>query len=398
MMQKKGVPNLADVLKLINNGLLNQMDKNADEDIGIISIILPVYNGIEYLSGVLNSIILNTDTPFRLIIIDDASDDPLVLEYLSNFTKAYALNSNQIFIIRNKENLGFVKSVNLASKLSQSHFVILNSDTEVPKGWLKRIIQPILSDDSVASVTPFSNSASICSFPNFCEDNSLFLDLRLGVLDQLFQRVFSPEIIELPTAVGFCMAVNNRVWKEIGGFDERYGLGYGEENDWSMRAYSAGYKNVIATNLFVYHFHGGSFGSEKKRDILKENLPKVYQSHPNYAKLVQDFIHKDPLLTIRNLVEVMAMSHLVDCECNLSFFDNEQDTCLENKPLEARKVLNFNIDETHPANVKILSANYATHRVEFLFNDDKQIVNLFNFLGIRKIDLTTLISGSNQAN
>lgn len=48
--------------------------------------------------------------------------------------------------------------------------------------------------------------------------------------------------IEMPTGVGFCMGINWDVWKNIGSFDEdRFGKGYGEENDWCMRAISASF-------------------------------------------------------------------------------------------------------------------------------------------------------------
>ena len=82
----------------------------------------------------------------------------------------------------------------------------------------------------------------------------------------LFEKYGSNQPIELPTGVGFCMALNRNVLKKIGFLDEQtFGKGYGEENDWCMRAYKAGYKNVLIPNLFVYHKHGMSFNEDPNK-------------------------------------------------------------------------------------------------------------------------------------
>ena len=60
-------------------------------------------------------------------------------------------------------------------------------------------------------------------------------------------------------------------------FDEIFGKGYGEENDWCQRAIKKGYKNLHVTNLFVYHKHGGSFPSEEKQRLISKNLTVLNQ-------------------------------------------------------------------------------------------------------------------------
>ena len=76
----------------------------------------------------------------------------------------------------------------------------------------------------------------------------------------LFKKYGSSNTIEIPTGVGFCMALNRACINKIGMFDTVYGKGYGEENDWCCRAVKNGFVNVMITNLFVYHKHGASFG------------------------------------------------------------------------------------------------------------------------------------------
>ena len=82
----------------------------------------------------------------------------------------------------------------------------------------------------------------------------------------------------MPTGVGFCMGVNKKVVDRIGMFDDvLFGKGYGEENDWCMRAAEVGFKNIIIPNLFVYHKHGGSFLGAEKEKLQNENLKKMYE-------------------------------------------------------------------------------------------------------------------------
>lgn len=282
-------------------------DKAYDQDplTQEIDIIIPVYNGIEYLARLFDCLLRNTDPPFRVIIVDDNSTDPDVISFLDKLTHQ---NSN-ILLLRNEENKGFVRSINYAANFVRNHFVILNTDVEVPKRWLQRLMKPILNRPKVASTTPFTNAGTICSFPVPLVDNSLFGNLSSDVIDSVFKQVDASTVsIALPTGVGFCMGVNLEAWKQIGPFDEeRFGRGYGEENDWCMRASLAGYKNLAIPNLFVYHKHGGSFSSEEKQKLAWENLQKLNRLHPNYQELVNNFIANDPLQPIRKFASLCLM-------------------------------------------------------------------------------------------
>jgi len=263
-----------------------------------IDILIPVYNGREFLDSLFSSIIKNTSIPYRLLIANDKSTDPSISRILSD-----SKNSNpniDITIIENEENLGFVKTVNKLAKLTKNHFVILNTDTEVPPHWLERLIFPIISKENIASITPFTNSGTICSFPEFLVDNPIFEGMDVATIDSYFQYVdFEKNYVEIPTAVGFCMAINKKVYDKIGLFDEIFGKGYSEENDWSMRAAKAGYKNIVAPNLFVYHKHGGSFLSNERKKLKEKNSEIIRTRHPEYFIMVEEFVKKDPLQRLR---------------------------------------------------------------------------------------------------
>ena len=87
------------------------------------------------------------------------------------------------------------------------------------------------------------------------------------------------------------MGINIDVVQQIGMFDEKsFSRGYGEENDWCMRAHNAGYKNVLVPDLFVAHKHGGSFETAEKLNLQKTNFDVLVKKHPEYPGLIQKFI------------------------------------------------------------------------------------------------------------
>ena len=271
-----------------------------------IDIIIPVYNGMEYVVRLFDCLFKNTNTPFRVIVVDDHSPDPAVVSYLDELAQQHP----NILLLRNAENKGFVGTINYATGFVRNHFVIINTDVEVPKGWLPRLMRPILHGSKVASTTPFTNAGTICSFPLPLVDNPIFGNLDVDVIDGAFQQCNTATIsIELPTGVGFCMGINIEAWKHIGPFDEgRFGRGYGEENDWCMRASSAGYHNLMVPNLFVYHKHGGSFSSAEKQTLMHKNLQTVFGLHPTYQSLVEKFITADQPRPLRKFVSLLLMA------------------------------------------------------------------------------------------
>jgi len=272
-----------------------------------VTVVVPVYNGFGHLKPLFESIFKNTDEPYRLVIVDDASTDPRVVQYLNEIKERHP---DKVLLLRNEENKGFTHSVNRGLKRAKGHAVILNSDTVVPPGWLKRLTRPLFEDENVASVTPFTNAGTICSFPEFLHDNELPKDFHPEEVDSFFNSLEDANCrIELPTGVGFCMAMGKKALKEVGLFDEQtFPRGYGEENDWCIRAYKKGFKNLLAHNLFVYHEHGGSFSKEEKKKLTAKHLKKLLQKHPEYQRLVDNFIQNDPIKPLRAAAAIKLFS------------------------------------------------------------------------------------------
>ena len=137
-----------------------------------VDIIIPIYNAFEYTKQCIDSVLKNTKlNKNTLILINDNSTDPKMLDMLNKVVSENAGKS--IKLINNKENLGFVKNVNLGMKMSNNDVVLLNSDTEVTENWLPKLQNTAYRADNIATVTPLSNNSTLTSVPNFMEDNDL---------------------------------------------------------------------------------------------------------------------------------------------------------------------------------------------------------------------------------
>lgn len=259
-----------------------------------VDIVIPVYGSRLLVLQTIESVLASTAlTPFELTVIDDASPDETLRHELQLLA-----DNGVLSLVRNERNIGFVGAANRGLALhADRDVVLLNSDTRVFGDWLDRLMARLYGGRRVATVSPMSNAATILSYPVFLRENHMPSG-DCEVLDRLCASI-NHEPVQIPTAVGFCMAIKRECLKEIGAFDEgRFGRGYGEENDFSLRAKAAGWSHVAATNTFVWHRGGGSFGSE--RGPLIEAAQQTLESlHPGYAASVQQFIAADALRDLR---------------------------------------------------------------------------------------------------
>jgi GT2 family glycosyltransferase/glycosyltransferase involved in cell wall biosynthesis len=263
-----------------------------------VDVIVPVFDGYaETLRCIYSVLAAAVETEFEVWVVDDASPNRPLAEALRQLAAAQRIN-----LFRNPENRGFVRSCNFAMRLHPGRdVVLLNADTEVFAGWLDRLRAAALQPN-VGTVTPFSNNAEICSYPRFLRNNDRRLELSDAELDRVFASVNAGRIVDLPTAVGFCMYLRRECLATVGAFDERFGLGYGEENDFSLRAARLGWRNVLAADVFVRHYGGVSFGASKYERVHAAGRV-IAELHSGYAAQVRGFIASDPVKPFRAQVD-----------------------------------------------------------------------------------------------
>lgn len=270
-----------------------------------VDVIVPVYRGLDDTRNCIESVLASPcRTHWQLVVINDASPEPEVTTWL----REKAAQEPRITLLENEENLGFVGTVNRGMALNIAHDVLLlNSDTVVANDWLDRIRQAAYGDARIASVTPFSNNATICSYPRFCEGNDLPPGMDTAAIDALCARTNPGQVVDVPTGVGFCMYIRRDSLNAVGLFDtEHFGKGYGEENDFCQRAAAAGWRNLHLLDTFVLHTGGVSFG-ESKSPRERAAMETLRRLHPRYEADVMAFVQADPARTARLALDVARL-------------------------------------------------------------------------------------------
>ena len=265
-------------------------------------IIIPVSRALPYFRQCINSILENTRYPYNLVIVDDGSS-PIIKEYLRTISSAR--------IITNEKNLGWFKSCNIGIGSTENDVVLLNSHTLVTEGWLEKMDRCAYSSSKIGMVNPLSNNALFLSIPH----NSIFNTIPAGFTMESFAALVS-ELSEsrypsIPTVFDFCLLIKRELFDYIGLFDEKFELGYGEENDFFMRAKRKGYKAVCCDDVFVYHYGKKSFGDSSYREAYRRK-PAGKHSQSSQVKHYSstDRFNNNPLsyLRTKSLAKISEIS------------------------------------------------------------------------------------------
>lgn len=269
-----------------------------------VDIIMPVYKGYaETLNAIFTVLSSTNATPYELIVINDESPEKPLSDMLGNLAK-----EGWFTLIEHERNLGFAATANEGMAQHPGRdVVLLNSDTEVYHHWLDRLMYAAETHPEAGTFTPLSNNASICSYPRFAKETMERLEAGGAVFDALTSEVNAGVTVELPTAVGFCMLIRRACLKQIGDFDVKtFGSGYGEENDFCLRAEQWGWKHLLVADVYVTHHGGISFGAEKNKKSRRA-WRKLTRRYPQYRGAVLDFLKRDPLFTIRQRIDIARM-------------------------------------------------------------------------------------------
>jgi GT2 family glycosyltransferase/glycosyltransferase involved in cell wall biosynthesis len=257
-----------------------------------VDVVIPVFRGLAATRRCLRSLLRDPQPGLggplhRIIVIDDASPEAALSRYLDRLAAR-----RFIHLLRNPKNLGFVASVNRGIAEAGRHdVVLLNADTEVPAGWLGRLAGQAYSHPRVATVSPFSNNATLCSYPAV-EGGPLPFGESLARIDAACLAANAGRSVTVPTTVGFCMYLRRDALDELGAFDaETFGRGYGEENDYCMRANAAGWRHLLACDLFVYHEGEVSFGGNAPERLA--SVAPLDARWPDYRRRVGIHIRLD---------------------------------------------------------------------------------------------------------
>ena len=125
-----------------------------------------------------------------------------------------------------------------------------------------------------------------------------------ATLDRLATAANGGVVIDIPTAVGFCLYLRRDCLDAAGALrEDLFAQGYGEENDFCVRSRQLGWRHVAAPGVFVGHLSGQSFGAARPH-LLARNGPILDRLHPGYAALIAEHGLADPLAPARRRMDM----------------------------------------------------------------------------------------------
>lgn len=247
-------------------------------------VIVCVHNALDCVKRCLASVAANRDLTFHRIIIVNDGSGPDTTEWLRTFVQLH----ENCQLIEHDIALGYTRAANAGMAAGDSEaLVLLNSDTEVAPNWIAKLFDALDAVPGTGIVGPMSNAASQQSVPDHrsSTSNTAINPLPEGYdvtrMDQWCEeQAHEQGSVLVPLVHGFCFAIRREVLESIGMFDEQaFPSGYGEENDFCLRASNAGYLLAVALHTFVYHEKSQSFDSEERMALMKSGADKIREIH-----------------------------------------------------------------------------------------------------------------------
>ncbi|MGE0419959.1 MAG: glycosyltransferase, partial [Acetobacteraceae bacterium] len=248
----------------------------------------------------LDSLFATLCAPSRIIVVDDGSPDADLRQALDDLARR-----RRIRLIRHDRALGFPGAANAGLRAAVARdVVLLNSDTLVPPGWLERLRDAAYAAPDIGTVTPFSNDASILSYPAAGPENPT-PDLAETIrLDRITHKACGGVVVDIPVGVGFCLYIRRDCLDAVGALrDDVFAQGYGEESDFCLRARHLGWRHVALPGLFVGHCSGRSFGTVGSH-LRARNQGLLELLHPGHAALIDRYMRGDPLAAFRRRIDL----------------------------------------------------------------------------------------------
>lgn len=252
-------------------------------------IIIPIYKAPEWVKLCVYALFTNTDSELinKVYLINDC-DDEFTTNCLKNLKKKYG---NKVAVIQNKQNLGFIKTVNKGLELSTAEYILLlNSDCLIAKNCISKLISHMEKDKKIGLICPLASNAANITVPipegwNYTQ------------IDSLLEKHFLGQNFNACTVVGNCLMITRKCLEKVGKLDEAYGTGYGEETDYQFKAMEKGFTAKIAIDTYVFHKAEASFGTSKEKQVRLQKNRNLFFSRWGevYNQELKKYERNDPV-------------------------------------------------------------------------------------------------------
>lgn len=249
-----------------------------------VAIVILNWNGLDFLKRFLPNVVQNSSLEgVEVYVADNGSTDNSVF-YLKE-------NHKSVKVIQLDINYGFAKGYNLALKqIDAEYYILLNSDVDVPNGWLNPLIQFMDSNPNAGACMPKILDFNKPSFFEYAGAAGGFIDFLgypfcrgriLSSIEEDNGQYDSP--LEIFWASGACLFIRAKVFWEVGGLDDDF-FAHMEEIDLCWRTKNLGYSIWCIPSSKIYHVGGGTLPNNNPRKLYYNYRNSLYMLFKNLPK------------------------------------------------------------------------------------------------------------------
>jgi GT2 family glycosyltransferase/glycosyltransferase involved in cell wall biosynthesis len=271
-----------------------------------IDIIVAVYRGEAETRQCIESVLAHPqEKAFELIVVNDATPEPSLARWLREQAA-----KRRFTLIEQPLRQGFCAAVNRAVGLHKDRdVVLLHSDAEVANDWLDRLSRHADAAHDIGAVAPFASLGGVATYPRSGATNPLPEGHGVASLDLLFARSNAGASVEIPLAFGPCVYIKRDCLNQVGAFDGGpIGSDFGIEQDFCLRAGSAGFRHLLAADVYVWHHGSTSFGRIDAEEFARRTEQALERLFPRYRAQRGDFRERDPARVFQRKVDLLRLA------------------------------------------------------------------------------------------
>jgi GT2 family glycosyltransferase len=270
-----------------------------------VDVIVPVHRNLGATRRCIESVLASANrAPFELVVINDATPEPGLARYLEELKER-----GRATVIEQSSPQGYAAAVNRGFALHRDRdAVILQADSEVVNDWLDRL-QRHASAREAGVIGTFANQSGIAAYPLAHSDNALPRGQTAATLDALFARANPGDAASLPVMHGPCLYFRRDCLDVVGAFDASLpGGDFGVEVDFCLRAASAGFRHLLAADVFVGCEGRPATESRESEELHHRAERALERLYPAYAAQMADLVARDPTRPFARRVDFLRLS------------------------------------------------------------------------------------------
>lgn len=271
----------------------------------IVDVVVPIHGGLPALRRCIDSVhAARGRATHELVLVDDASTDPAIDGYLRELEAA-----GRATVIRQPSRQGVAAAINRGIGLHRDRdVVVLQSDAEVANDWLDRLARHAAAR-GVGVIGTFTNNAGVATYPLPRSANPLPAGQTVESLDALFARANGGVSAALPALDGPCLYFRRECLNAVGALDGTpLGSDYGIEIDFCLRAGSAGFRHLLAGDVFVGHAGHGSFGAREAEGLADRTEQALVNLYPMYLAQRKEALEAEPARPFARRVDLLRLA------------------------------------------------------------------------------------------